>query len=176
MSWFRVDDKLWGHPKWLATPIRARGLWVTAGSWSASQDTDGYVPRHVLGVLGAGAKDAAALVASGLWAVEDDGWRFHKWTEFQPDAASTKARRAAESAAGTEGNHLRWHVARGIRVAECPLCQTRPTKRSGTRSGPDQGAESPPNRPGPSRPVPNPDDSPSSSIVTSVTPEPDVDR
>ena len=29
MTWGKVDDKLWGHPKWLAASGPARGLWIT---------------------------------------------------------------------------------------------------------------------------------------------------
>ena len=93
MSWFKVDDKLWGHPKWLATPIRARGLWVTAGSWCADQEMDGSVPRHVLPILGATARDASALVAAGLWMASDTGWHFHGWAEFQPTRAQKDSER-----------------------------------------------------------------------------------
>lgn len=95
MSWFKVDDKLWGHPKWIATPACARGLWVTAGSWSASQDQDGFVPAHVLVTLGHTADDAKALVRSGLWTKEAGGYRFHEWAEFQPTKASKAAEREA---------------------------------------------------------------------------------
>lgn len=95
MSWFKVDDKLWGHPKWLATPIRARGLWVTAGSWSADQEQDGNVPRHVLPMLGGTVRDASALVASGLWTASDAGWCFHGWAEFQPTREQKEADRSA---------------------------------------------------------------------------------
>ena len=35
MAWFRVDDHLYSHPKWLALPKGSRALWVTAGSWCA---------------------------------------------------------------------------------------------------------------------------------------------
>lgn len=95
MSWFKVDDKLWGHPKWLATPIRARGLWVTAGSWCADQEQDGNVPRHVLPILGGTVRDASALVAAGLWTVTDTGWCFHGWAEFQPTRDQKDAERSA---------------------------------------------------------------------------------
>src|SRR4051812_39798971 len=71
MTWFKVDDGLWGHPKWLATPAPARGLWVTAGSWSAANLTDGRIPRHVLPSLGGRPRDAATLVTVGLWVTAD---------------------------------------------------------------------------------------------------------
>lgn len=100
MTWFKVDDGLWGHPKWLATPLPARGLWVTAGSWSAANLTDGQVPRHVLPSLGGKPRDAAALVDVGLWVATDGGWRFHEWNE--PGRQPTKAAVLAEREAAAE--------------------------------------------------------------------------
>ncbi len=122
MSWFKVDDRLYSHPKWMATPHRARALWVTAGSWCAAEMTDGKVPRHALALLGGTPKDAAALVAAGLWRELKTGWIFHEWTIYQPDAASERAKRKADSDAGILGNHRRWHVKRKTIVPDCPYC------------------------------------------------------
>lgn len=95
MSWGKVDDGLWGHPKWLATSKGGRALWVTALSWSMDQLTDGHVPRHVLPSLGASARDAADLVRVGLWEVVDGGWIFHDWLERQPSRESVLGEREA---------------------------------------------------------------------------------
>lgn len=76
MPWFKVDDQLFAHPKWVGAPLRARGLWVTAGSWAASQPDDGFVPAHMLSMFGATKKDAGELVRRGLWHEAEDGWRF----------------------------------------------------------------------------------------------------
>lgn len=98
MTWFKVDDRLWGHPKWLASPAGARALWVTAGSWAAANLTDGRIPRHVLGSLGGRVRDADGLVSAGLWVVESgqhEGWRFADWTDYQPTREQVEADRAA---------------------------------------------------------------------------------
>lgn len=137
MTWGKVDDKLWGHPKWMAATGPARGLWITALSWCMSQETDGFVPRHALVFLGGNTRHAAALVSAGLWEASDGGWRFHDWSEYQPDAASLKAKRQAESVGGQRGNHERWHAGRGVKVAGCEFCTS--GTRSGTQSGGDRG-------------------------------------
>lgn len=120
--WFKVDDSFADHPKVLTAGNGAIGLWVRAGAWSARHLTDGYVPNSVARLFGA-PSEARRLVAAGLWLVEEDGYRFHEWGERQPDAASTKAKRDAESEAGQRGNHLRWHAARGIAVPDCEWCR-----------------------------------------------------
>ncbi|ROR97809.1 hypothetical protein EDD28_2418 [Salana multivorans] len=103
MTWFKVDDRLWSHPKWLATPPAARGLWVTAGSWSAHQEQDGRVPYATLRILGHSLGHARALVHSGLWREIEGGFEFHGWAEFQPTSAEVRAKRALRAEAGRKG-------------------------------------------------------------------------
>lgn len=95
MPWFKIDDSLWGHPKWLASSPAARALWVTAGSWCMAQVQDGKVPSIVLPMLGGKAKDAAELVTVGLWEKADDGWLFHDWHDYQPSREQIEADRHA---------------------------------------------------------------------------------
>jgi len=95
MTWGRVDDKLWGSPKWLATGPRARALWVSSLSWCSDQLTDGRVPAHVITVLGGTRRDAGDLVRAGLWEEAPDGWQFHDWADYQPSRAQVLAERKA---------------------------------------------------------------------------------
>lgn len=101
MPWFKVDDRLHSHPKWRATPLPARALWVTAGSWCADQLTDGFVPRHMLRALEGTPSLARQLVEAGLWEEAPKGWRFHQWdcdgdgTTRNPTRAEVERDRAA---------------------------------------------------------------------------------
>lgn len=138
MTWFKVDDKLWGNEKWVAAGKGARALWTAAGTWSAFQMTDGHIPAHILPILRATRAEALELAKVGLWHAhgheckrceqphDPKGWIFHDWADFQPDAASEDVRRdsgrKAMSEAGGMGNHLRWHANRGITVPACPHC------------------------------------------------------
>ena len=47
MSWFKVDDQLAFNAKIVAAGNEAMGLWVRAGSWSAAQLTNGFIPEHM---------------------------------------------------------------------------------------------------------------------------------
>jgi hypothetical protein len=93
MTWFKVDDSFWSHPKCLATTPTALALWVRAGSWCAQQLTDGFVPATVLPMLQAKPKDAASLVKAGLWVTDEGGWRFHDWHAYQPTREQVNDRR-----------------------------------------------------------------------------------
>lgn len=67
MTWFKMDDSMWGHPKWISIPRGARALWATAGSWCGRFDTEGHVPAHMLTTLGGRRADVDALLRVGLW-------------------------------------------------------------------------------------------------------------
>lgn len=161
MTWAKLDDKLHASVKWRRATKGARALWTTALSWCSDQENDGRVPADMLRTLDGTPAEAASLVKAGLWDPSDDGWVFHDWTDYNPDSASKKAKREAESQGGRRGNHARWHAKQGITVPGCEFCET-----SGTRSGPDQGGDSGANPPGPSRPVP------SRTAATQQPPEP----
>lgn len=93
MAWFKVDDKLHSHPKRYRAGLRAMGLWVTAGSWSSDQLTDGHIPAHMLAVLGGRPADAKALVDAELWVPTGDGWRFHDWQAMNPSRRQVEEQR-----------------------------------------------------------------------------------
>lgn len=97
MAWFKVDDHLYSHPKWLGLPKGSRALWVTAGSWCAGQLLDGYVPKAVLPMLGGTPTEARALVDAGLWSEDRDGWIFHDWETYQPTKHSVMEKRAKDA-------------------------------------------------------------------------------
>lgn len=101
MTWFKVDDSLINHPKWLIVGLHARALWVQAGIWSAGQLTDGRVDKALLDYIAACAKiptgkakaAAAELVAARLWEDTDTAWVFHDWAEHQPSRTEVLTRR-----------------------------------------------------------------------------------
>ncbi len=98
MAWFKVDDHLYSHPKWLSLPKPARALWVTAGSWSAGQLLNGFVPDKVLSTLGGTRREAEALVDAGLWERVEGGYQFHDWGIYQPTREAVMEKRAKDAA------------------------------------------------------------------------------
>lgn len=94
MSWFKVDDKLHSHPKWIALPKGAQALWTTAGSWASDQLTDGHIPTSALRSLRGTAREADQLVTAGLWETTDTGWVFHDWHARNPRREQVVERRA----------------------------------------------------------------------------------
>lgn len=106
MPWFKCDDKLHDHRKTRIAGKSAMGLWVIAGTWSADQLTDGFIPESVMLRWGT-RSDAAKLVKAGLWFADEldgeQGWRFHDWDDYQPTKARREATSEARRAAGAAG-------------------------------------------------------------------------
>lgn len=96
MVWFKVEDTFALHPKVITVGNAPLGLWLRAGSWSASQLTDGFIPASLVATLGGKTADAHRLVAAGLWDEVDGGYRFHDWQHYQPTRADVEANRAAQ--------------------------------------------------------------------------------
>lgn len=95
MTWFRVDDGFWSHPKTLLLSTEAVALWVRSGSYCGKHLTDGFVPLMMLPMLQGDEATANELVEAGLWITVVDGYRFHQWREYQDTKEAVEKRRKA---------------------------------------------------------------------------------
>jgi general stress protein YciG len=114
MVWFKVDDKAHSNSKIrkvLAEEPAAIALWTVAGSWSADNLQDGFVPDHQLPwLLPIGAEQLAqVLVTARLWRRVKGGYRFHQWdadgdgTRRNPTKAEVEEDRRKKAEAGRKG-------------------------------------------------------------------------
>lgn len=108
MTWVRLDDGIYDHPKILAVDPGDRLLYVWGLCWSSRHGTDGLIPRSALPYLAlfAGADDDAAdrLVAAGLWhPIDGAGWTVHDFGDYQPSAAEVAELRRKRSESGRVG-------------------------------------------------------------------------
>lgn len=101
MPWFNVDDGFANSKPVLRIPRRYRcaaiGLWTLAGSWSAKELTDGFVPDHTIEEFASTPAIADVLVKCGLWKKSGDGWQFENWPKWQKTKAQVLAFREAEA-------------------------------------------------------------------------------
>jgi hypothetical protein len=68
MTWFKIDDSFYDHPKVFDAPDCAVALWTRAGTWSARNLTDGFVPTGMPARLCDDPDTAVKeLVRRGLW-------------------------------------------------------------------------------------------------------------
>lgn len=167
MAWFKVDDGFANSRPVLRIPRRYRmaavGLWTLAGTWSAKELTDGFIPDYVVEELGGSAALADHLVRAGLWERVGDGYQLIGWEKYQPTKAQVLARRSDEAE-------------RKKRAREAYRKASEQQESSGVRSGhpPDtvrspQSVRARSEHPDPTRPDPslNTSNSPM-EVVTSV--------
>ncbi|MBF6133491.1 hypothetical protein IU501_10820 [Nocardia otitidiscaviarum] len=92
MTWFKIDDGFWSHPKVTALSDSAVALWVRAGAYACQHLTDGFIARSALRMLGEPSA-VAELLDSGLWTEATGGFQFHDWAEYQETGEAVKRRR-----------------------------------------------------------------------------------
>jgi hypothetical protein len=131
MTWFKIDDKLHGHPKWTRCTSDAKALWTTVGSWCASYRMDGIVRPHDLVTLAAqtglsplkARRAADNLVENDMWTLFEDGWAFHNWTDFNPTRAQQKVSEEVEKERRAVQNDVVLKAAVRLRDADrCCFC------------------------------------------------------
>jgi hypothetical protein len=140
VTWFKVDDGFWSHPKTATLSDAAVTLWVRSGAYSCQHLTDGVIARPVLRLVGTEAA-ASELVAAGLWLDHPEGWAFHDWADYQP----TKEDVEADRAAARERMRERRRNKRGKFAGSSPERSPEQTEKFAVRS-------STPTRPDPTRP------------------------
>lgn len=103
MSWAKVDDGWWSHPKVLVLSLPARGLWVTALSWSCAHRRD-IVPGSLVAMVGGDDVMTQELVDVGLWKEVIGGFQIHDWVEYQDRSVSEKRAEAGRKGGLTSRN------------------------------------------------------------------------
>ena len=77
MTWFKVDDGIHSHPKFLDVSLAAVGLWTMCGAWCSAYLTDGQITRRQVQRLGrirrlrAAVGHVAERAATGADSAED---------------------------------------------------------------------------------------------------------
>ena len=106
MTWTKLDDNIFQHPKMVRAGEDAANLYVRALVYCNRYLTDGRIEDGVLCAITSrrdAAKLAERLVAVGAWeAHPDGGWMVHNFHEHNPTSEEVEARRAAISAKRSE--------------------------------------------------------------------------
>lgn len=108
MTWFKVDDSFYDHPKVFDAPDCAVALWTRAGTWSARNLTDGFVPANLPARLCDDPDTAVRqLIDRGLWKKTRGGYRFHDWGDYQPTADNVRELKRKRAEAGRIGGQAK---------------------------------------------------------------------
>lgn len=107
MSWFKLDDQFFSHPKVLRAGPDATLLYISGGCYAAKHLTDGLIPKcavPTLTTLTRPQKLADQLVHVGLWHELSDDYEMHDYLRYNPSRHEIESRReAAAERAGKGG-------------------------------------------------------------------------
>ena len=99
VTWVKLDDNFFRNPKARTAGKNGRELYLASCCWSASQLTDGRVPKETLGQLAADAEvprsTSNRLVAVGLWHDRGDHYEIHDFLKYNRAREDVEAEREA---------------------------------------------------------------------------------
>lgn len=111
MTWVKLDDQFFLHPKAIAAGKDGRVLFLAGLCYCASQLTDGKIVTPTLKLLAATAdvkiSTARTLEQVGLWEEIIGGFQVHDYLVYNPSAAQVREARAKKAAAGALGGSKR---------------------------------------------------------------------
>lgn len=95
ITWFKIDDAFYSHPKVIAAGNAAVGLFVRLGAYSSQHLTNGVIPARIVHSFGTN-RERKALETVGLIVRENSGdYRIPDFLDYNPSAAKVQADRAA---------------------------------------------------------------------------------
>lgn len=116
MTWVRLDDQFFRHPKSVEAGRDAKFLFIAGLCYCATHLTDGHIPANAVRLIAADAevKPTAAkkLLEIGLWSQNGNNYIVHDYLRYQPSRESVQKHREevseVKSRAGKKGAQARW--------------------------------------------------------------------
>lgn len=98
MTWGRIDDAFWRHPKITGLSPAAGWLYIRAISYSCDQLTDGRLRPTALRMLGASPAQLRELTNAGLFEVAGNDRIIHDFLDYNRSRVDVLDERAAAQA------------------------------------------------------------------------------
>lgn len=98
MTWVKLDDSFYDHPKVANLTPGAGWLHICGLCYCGRQLTDGVIPKGVEKRLTANvnvSKQVDELIDAGLWIDDGDTYRIHDFLEYQPSREKVLTEREA---------------------------------------------------------------------------------
>lgn len=118
-----------------------RDLYVQMLCYCKRTMSDGHVPAEEIGVLvypdapKVGERDADRLVSVDLAERTETGYFLPGYLKRNKSRAEIEEEREGKAAGGSKGNHVKWHVMRGVTDSECDHCTDRSSDGDATPGG-----------------------------------------
>jgi hypothetical protein len=99
MSWAKLDDQFFAHPKIINLSKDAKLLQLAAITYCAGQLTDGLVTpgavRMICAQVDVEAASIQELMAAGVWEADGTNYYVHDYLDYNPSGEQVRAERAA---------------------------------------------------------------------------------
>jgi len=124
VPWAHLDDHFYSHPKVVATPLPAVGLFAIGLSYCGDQLTDGFIPRSVVVGIRGWTSAARMLIERNFWNEVPGGYQVHDYLDWNDSREQVLAKRkgAADRAASSRERrraaHVTEHVPRDVTRTE----------------------------------------------------------
>lgn len=105
VTWFKLSDEFYDHPKVMQAGNAAVGLWVRCCTYSSRHLLDGRIPMATAHLLG-DRSQIERLTASGLWVLGDGEYVVPNFLNHQPTRAEVEAERTIRHSAKVEAGRL----------------------------------------------------------------------
>lgn len=105
MTWFRLEDTFYSHPKVMKAGNASVGLWVRCCTYSASYLLDGRVPMDIAHLYGT-RRDVERLIDTGLWVIDNGDYLVPDFTQYNPTREEVESERDKKHAARSEAGRL----------------------------------------------------------------------
>jgi hypothetical protein len=105
MTWAKIDDGFWMHPKVMIAGNTAAGIFARCLSYCGCYLTNGLIPGPVVAqIVGGERKALVALLDSGLMQqLESGGYLIPDFLEHNPSKEKVEADRRQRAQAGRKG-------------------------------------------------------------------------
>lgn len=111
MSWVRIDDHFYDHPKWATAPGDSIALWLAAMAWcNRNESWEGFIPaKKLAGLVNISSvkRTIKDLVDRRAFVPQNDGFVIHEYPEYQQNE-KVRLIREKRSQAGRKGASARW--------------------------------------------------------------------
>jgi hypothetical protein len=111
MTWAKLDDNFYQHPKVIGLSDKAFRLYVASICFASANRTDGEIPRAALPMIGGTTKLASELTGVALWdTTSRDGWAVHDYLKYNRSKETieslSESRRAGGKASAAKRQQL----------------------------------------------------------------------
>lgn len=134
MTWIKIDDQMFMHPKVRSVGPLGLALQIAALSYANSLRTDGELPKNLARTLLELPRPKAVidkLVEAGIWEDKGEHYQIHDYLDYQASRAQIETAREASRQAGKRGAAKRWQ---GVKMDGVPHRVTPSTTDSKTKT------------------------------------------